>query len=432
MSTQGLKRPVIKSLLTLASTAFERVRAGNCGRETSYSAHDCLMSGLAIFLFKMPSMLAFDQARQQDPALMANLRTLCGIEQAPSDATLRRRLDRIDPKHVHRVLRTTFGWLRRHRLLEPFRAAHFDHRVPVMLDGTHYFTSTKVHCTHCLQSTQRDGGIRYRHGVLAAVVAHPDVAQVLPIAVEPIVQDDGVKKQDCEQHAFQRLLPRLVRERQRLPLIIMADALYATEPVVATLAAHDQRFILTCKAARHQHALSHLAEQPFESVPAAGSIMLFRWRREVPLNASAGQDRLVTVVEQRAWHDGRESCWTWVTDLPVHTAHDAWEVARLARRRWAVENETFQVLKSRDRYHAEHNDGHGTEHLCTIMFLLMMVAFLYDQIAALKCALFQAAKTSRHTMRSLWETQRVFLRYIAVGSWDEFYARIAGTWPQAP
>ena len=151
MSKNGRKRPVIEELLNHASDVFERVKDDARDPANHYSTRDCLMSALAIFYFKYPSMLTFDDASHQDPVLMANLRHLFGIEHAPTDSTLRRRLDPVDPKHVHRALRTSVGWARRHRLLEPFRARPFDGRIPVMIDGTGFVTSTKVHCNHCLE-----------------------------------------------------------------------------------------------------------------------------------------------------------------------------------------------------------------------------------------------------------------------------------------
>ena len=63
--------------------------------------------------------------------------------------------------------------------------------------------------------------------------------------------------------------------------------------------------------------------------------MKFRWKTGVPLNASAGKNRLVTVVEQTEIKivDGEavQSTYTWVTDLEVKSVEDALQVARLGR-----------------------------------------------------------------------------------------------------
>ena len=138
MSKKGPKSTVIPKMLTVASRTFERVKTGDCNRATSFSARDCLMSALAIFTFKFPSMLQFDTASYRNQKLIANLRNLFGVERAPTDSTLRRRIDEIDFKHIHRALRAAFGWLRRNRLLDPFRVAKFNNLMPLMVDGTGY------------------------------------------------------------------------------------------------------------------------------------------------------------------------------------------------------------------------------------------------------------------------------------------------------
>lgn len=245
MSRNGPKTPVITKLLKLATAAFERVTTGDCNRVNSFSAHDCLLNGLAVFFYKCSSLLEFDRLSHQDEIWMANLRRLFGIKRVPSDTTLRRRLDKVEPKCVHRVLRTSYGWARRHRLLEPFRVQRFGDRVPVLIDGTGFVTSTKVKCDSCLERKTRKGEIRYSHAMLGAVVVHPDVRLVLPMAAEPIVKVDVAQKQDCEHNAFQRLLPRLNAERQSLRMIVIADALYAKETAVSKLAAGGHGFILT-------------------------------------------------------------------------------------------------------------------------------------------------------------------------------------------
>ena len=39
--------------------------------------------------------------------------------------------------------------------------------------------------------------------MLGAAIAHPDLKEVIPICPEPIMKEDGVKKNDCERnHAY--------------------------------------------------------------------------------------------------------------------------------------------------------------------------------------------------------------------------------------
>jgi hypothetical protein len=87
------------------------------------------------------------------------------------------------------------------------------------------------------------------------------------------------------------------------------------------------------------------------------------------------------------------------------------------------ENETFQKLKT-ERYHFEHNDGHGYQHLSTIFAHLMMLAFLVDQIQQLAYREFQAAlKRCRRRIR-LWERMRSAFFEFFVESWDILFQTI--------
>jgi len=63
---------------------------------------------------------------------------------------------------------------------------------------------------------------------------------------------------------------------------------------------------------------------------------------------------------------------------------------RGGRARWKIENETFNTLKNQG-YHLEHNYGHGEQNLSVVLALMMMLAFLVDQVQQLCCPVFQAA-----------------------------------------
>ena len=66
---------------------------------------DALMSGLAVFAFKDPSLLAFDQRRQQDEE---NLRMIFHMERVPCDTRLREILDPVDPEQFRPAFRKVF------------------------------------------------------------------------------------------------------------------------------------------------------------------------------------------------------------------------------------------------------------------------------------------------------------------------------------
>jgi len=47
----------------------------------------------------------------------------------------------------------------------------------------------------------RNGKISYYHQMLAGCLVHPDRKEVIPVFPEPIIQQDGTTKNDCERNA---------------------------------------------------------------------------------------------------------------------------------------------------------------------------------------------------------------------------------------
>ena len=74
-------------LLGTVRKVFRSVPDTRVGHSTLPLA-DALMSGLAVFSLKYPSLLQFDRQRG-DPAEANNLRTLYGVEHAPCDTQMR-------------------------------------------------------------------------------------------------------------------------------------------------------------------------------------------------------------------------------------------------------------------------------------------------------------------------------------------------------
>jgi len=66
---------------------------------------DALMSGLAMFALKDPSMLAFDQRRQTDER---NLQMIFGTKNVPCDTRMREILDPVEPEHLRPAFRSVF------------------------------------------------------------------------------------------------------------------------------------------------------------------------------------------------------------------------------------------------------------------------------------------------------------------------------------
>ena len=128
----------------------------------------------------------------------------------------------------------------------------------VSLDGTGYYSSTKIHCPSCLEKRHRGGGVTYYHQLLGATLVHPDLKEVIPLFPEPIIQQDGQTKNDCERNATRRWLKQFRREHPHLPIIVVEDALSANAPHLKDLAEARARYIIGVKPGDHEFLFEHL------------------------------------------------------------------------------------------------------------------------------------------------------------------------------
>ncbi len=52
----------------------------------------------------------------------------------------------------------------------------------------------------------------YYHQMLGGAIVHPDLKEVIPLAPEPIIKQDGQTKNDCERNAAKRFFEQLRRD----------------------------------------------------------------------------------------------------------------------------------------------------------------------------------------------------------------------------
>ena len=391
--------------------------------DNEITLHDHLMSGLAVFGLKYPSVLQF-QHDCQDETKCANLKALYGIERVPSDTRWRERLDVLDPQCLQPLYKTLFAQLQRGKGLEGFD--YLDGHYLLSLDGTGYFSSKKVHCAHCAEKHHRDGTTTYYHQMLGAVLVHPEHSEVFPLAPEPILKPDGAKKNDCERNAAKRLLTDVRRMHPHLKLIVVEDGLASNAPHSRHLQALDFRFMLGAKQNDHTFLFDWVdsSEATTETTltDRQGVRHRFRYLNGAPLN-DANFDLEVHFLEY--WEhtpDGGVTHFAWVTDIPI-TDDNLMTLMRGARARWKIENETFNTLKNQG-YHFEHNFGHGHQHLSTVLMHLMMLAFLIDQIQQRCCRLLQSAMTAARSKTRFWLKLRARFDLCLIPDWETLYRSI--------
>jgi hypothetical protein len=396
-------------------------RAGN----VSHTLADALMAGFAMFSIKDPSLLVFDERRYSGPH---NLMTIYGMKSIPCDTSMREILDGVDPNYLRPLFKDAFRQLQRGKALEKF--VFMEGCYLLNLDGTGYFSSDSRHSEACLEKRhKKTGKVTYYLQTVGAAVVHHDHKEVIVLPPETIRKQDGESKMDCERNAVRRFLGKLRQDHPHLQFIVNEDALSSNGPHIDDLEAHNLHYILGVKEGDHQFLFQYV-----DNAVARGEAMeltvskkdsshlthAFRVVYNAPLNKTH-QNKRVTFVEY--WEEnsktGKTQHFTWITDLSI-TEDNVFDFMRGARARWKIENETFNTLKNQG-YHFDHNFGLGKKHLTEVFVLLMMLAFLIDQIQQLCCPLFQAACKRFRTRRSFWESVRSKFTEFHIETMEDLY-----------
>lgn len=398
---------------------FGSIPDSRAGRPT-IPLGDACMSAFAMFSLKDPSLLAFEARRNDE-----NMKSVYGIGQIPSDSQMRAILDDVDPAAMRPPFNDIFRQVQRSKVLERF--VFHKGCYLLALDGTGYFSSQKIHCSCCLEKVNSQSDVvTYSHQLLGAALVYPGRREVIPLAPEPIVKQDGESKNDCERNAARRLLEKIRAEHPHLDLIVVEDGLASNAPHICDLMRLKMHFILGAKPGDHGFLFDRLNDA-FD----ADRVTIIGWKEGdiecelsflngVPLNQSH-PDLLVNVL---AYHETNADGdltkqFSWVTDLWI-TQRNARHLMRGARARWKIENETFNTLKNQG-YHFEHNYGHGQKNLSVVFAMLMMLAFLVNQVEQIACPMFQAVLKKYRTKRALWDNVRSHYRHFTFTSMYHLY-----------
>jgi len=414
------------ALLKQVHQDFSKV-ADHRAKNAEISLDDALMSALAMFHLKDPSLLAFDKRRREEPE---NLHTVYGVTTIPCDSQMRTILDQVTLSSLRASFRTVFRQLQRGKDFE--KMAYYDDHYLLSGDGTGFYASTKVTSPYCLEQKLKNGEVLCQLKMYAASFINPDSKVVIPVFPEMITKQDGTTKDDCEQNASKRFLEEFRREHPHLKVIVVEDGLSSNAPHIRELQRLNLRFILGAKPDDHVHLFQKLRQEAEEGRATDIQFLdrddrlkahFFRFANGIPLNKS-NPDLLVNVLEYWQIEKGEKiTKFSWVTDIPI-TEENVFKLMRAGRARWKVENETFNTLKNQG-YNLGHNYGLGKKNLGAVFAILMMLAFLIDQAQQLSCWLFQEALKKAESKRHLWERIRALFFNYRVDSYETILRAIA-------
>lgn len=395
------------------------------GKNISYRIKDAALGAFSVFFTQSASFLAHQRAMETSKG-RSNAGSLFQIEEIPSDNQIRSLLDPIEPGELSPLFNEILQELEQAGELAQFRV--LEGQLLVSMDGTSYFSSKAIHCPNCQHRTSASGETTYYHTAITPVIVAPGRSQVLSLAPEYIVPQDGHDKQDCERLAAKRWLKQQAGQFKPYRVTLLGDDLYSNQPLCQVILEQKFNFILVCKPESHP-----ILYQWLDSLAASNDIdqlTLRRWNgrftelitcrfvEEVPLRG--GEDALlvnwaeVTITHRKT---GQQLYYnTFVTNHPL-TEQTVIPIVEAGRARWKVENENNNVLKTKG-YHLEHNFGHGQQHLASFLLTLNLLAFLFHTVLELVDAKYRLLRQHLATRRTFFNDIQTLTRYLYFDSWQ--------------
>jgi hypothetical protein len=418
----------LEHLVDSIKQSFEKFCDVRKGKNTQYDMVDAGVGAFSVFFTQSPSFLSFQEDMKRLTG-RCNAESLFGLHRIPCDNQIRSQLDPVAPASLSPVFRENFEKLERNGVLKDFRS-HANNLL-VILDGTQYFSSQKIHCEKCNSRELSNGKTNYYHSVITPVIARPGNAHVIPLAPEYIIPQDGKEKQDCEIEAAKRWVAENGYFLAKYGVTILGDDLFSRQPFIQALKNKNLRFILVCKPDSHV-ALYEMVE--FLAANGVlgfyqkrcwngeyGEIYTYRYANKLPLRGD--QEAIdvnwceLTITREDTGEQLYKNAFC--TDFVVlETTVEA--IVRDGRARWKVENENNNVLKTKG-YHLEHNFGHGSQHLASLLLTLNLLAFLFHTVLDLVDEKYRLLRQTLRTRRKFFQHIETLLCYIQFSNWDELF-----------
>lgn len=381
-----------------------------------YAAAHLWWQIIATFLSRKGSRHGYDQQRQSGQAAW-NMGQLCG--QSPDDPRFAGHptvtcsdnaayhASRVDPELVAHIPVLMFHDLLERRLFDPARL--FDRWYLMVADG-----SVKEKCRQGFQEGGKSaaGGARYRYVLQLSVVG--PAGTLWPLMHEEMdVQNPETEKEDCEIKAFQRLSQRLKQEFPKLPICLVADALYACQTIVVICQQFDWKYVLTLKEGRQPttwdetinllplsrtNSLRQLLGQDGQN-----GLRDFRWVENVMLGQHQTNAILLGEITPQA-----ATLYAYITNYSNLTPERVAAVAMQGGRERHLIEDTFNTQK---------NNGIGLEHVFCAnaiasknYYSMMQVAQVLWTITCQGCLLrlydWARRATQQSLARAVWEGLR--------------------------
>ena len=273
-----------------------------------------------------------------------------GKEYLPHAVTVNEYFERLNPEELQKVQqKQVYGLIRS----KAFYDARFQKKWLVIVDGTQTYSGKRKLNDGCLERHYNKGTeeetVNYHCDVLEAKIV---LGESLVISTgSEFIENNGEdaerqknlseekRKQDCETKAFKRLAEKIKSAFARLPIVLLADSLYASEPVMDICRDNGWEFVIRYKTG----SIPSITEE-YEKIPEKGTSGHAEFINDIDYNGK--QVNMLRFWEEKIVSgEAVRTDFQWLTGIRI-TEKSAEKIAGAGRKRWKIENEGFNRQKN--------------------------------------------------------------------------------------
>jgi hypothetical protein len=194
---------------------------------------------------------------------------------------------------------------------------------------------------------------------------------VLPVQTEILDNKDWKPeetKQDCESKAFKRMAVKLYKIFGKGKVILVADGLYATEPVITICNKYEWDYMITAKEGCMREVWSNAQGAIKKKLHEGKAVQWgdrkqeYKWLNNVEYGSEKKPKTAHVVYCYETWIENNErsskapeektTMYAWISSREITDSNVFKRCTDIARRRWRIEN----------NFHVEKHDGYEYEH----------------------------------------------------------------------
>lgn len=268
-------------------------------------------------------------------------------EYLPYGVTENEFLERLEPTELENIQSDiVYRMIRR----KTFDDAKVQKRWLVLVDGSEldegYIKKNDNYLSRCYNKGKEKEFTKYHRSVLEAKIYFGNDL-VCSMATETIENAEKYStkklseeeiKQDCESKAFKRLAKKLKKRFPRLPICIVADGLYVSEPVIQICKDNHWDYII-----RYKEGSAPSIEREYQSIPEKITAKESEYVNGIIFGK---HDVNVLKYSETKIKKGNEvrTDFAWITSIKI-TKTNAMKLVNAGRSRWKIENQGFNRQK---------------------------------------------------------------------------------------